>query len=185
MKSWMTALGKPEATKQVGVDDIALVLQSWEEITKMEWLGKVAVYFWKFQILVFTCSYEIEVNYLFFLKFIYFIYLFLAALGLCCCTWAFSSCSHSGGYSSLWCVGFSLRWLLLLRSTGTRREGFSSCGARAQQLWRTGLVAPRHVGFSWSRARTCVPCVGRRILNHCATREAPSFFFFFYILIGV
>ena len=35
-----------------------------------------------------------------------------------------------------------------------------------------GLVAPRHVGPSWTRARTCVPCIGRRILNHCATREA-------------
>ena len=35
----------------------------------------------------------------------------------------------SGGYSSLWCVGFSLWWLLLLRSTGSRRVGFSSCGS--------------------------------------------------------
>ena len=34
----------------------------------------------------------------------------------------------SGGYSSLWCMGFSLRWLLLLRSMGSRRAGFSSCG---------------------------------------------------------
>ena len=25
-----------------------------------------------------------------------FIYLFLAALGLCCCTWAFSSCRERG-----------------------------------------------------------------------------------------
>ena len=32
------------------------------------------------------------------------------------------------GYSLLWCVGFSLRWLLLLQSTGSRRAGFSSCG---------------------------------------------------------
>ena len=40
-------------------------------------------------------------------------------------------------------------------------------------MWRTGLVAPRHVGSSWTRARTCVPCIGRRSLNHCATREAP------------
>ncbi|KAJ8781153.1 hypothetical protein J1605_011137 [Eschrichtius robustus] len=39
---------------------------------------------------------------------------------------------------------------------------------------RTGLVAPRHVGSSQTRARTCVPCVGRQILNHYATREAPS-----------
>ena len=51
----------------------------------------------------------------------------------------------SGGYSSLWCMGFSLRWLLLLQSTGSRCTGFSSgswalehrlsiCGARAQLL---------------------------------------------------
>ena len=35
-----------------------------------------------------------------------------------------------------------------------------------------GLVAPRHVGTSRTRAWTCVPCIGRWILNHCATREA-------------
>ena len=29
------------------------------------------------------------------------------------------------------------------------------------------------MGSSRTRARTLVPCVGRRILNHCATREAP------------
>ena len=80
----------------------------------------------------------------------------------------------SGGYSSLWCVGFSLQWLLLLWSTGSKRVGFSSCGTRDQQLWLTGLVAPRHVGSSWTRARTRVPCIGRRILNHCATREAQK-----------
>ena len=33
--------------------------------------------------------------------------------------------------SSLWCAGFSLRWLLLLWSAGSRRVGFSSCGVRA------------------------------------------------------
>ena len=27
---------------------------------------------------------------------LFFIYLFLAALGLCCCTWAFSSCGKRG-----------------------------------------------------------------------------------------
>ena len=40
-------------------------------------------------------------------------------------------------------------------------------------MWLTGLVALRHVGSSWARARTHVPCIGRQILNHCATREAP------------
>ena len=67
----------------------------------------------------------------FFNKFIYsFIYfwpcwVFVAARGL-------SLVAASGGYSSLQCVGFSFWWLLLLRSTGSRRMGFSSCGMRAQ-----------------------------------------------------
>ena len=38
----------------------------------------------------------------------------------------------SRGYSSLWCAGFSLWWLLLLWSMGSRRVGFSSCGMWAQ-----------------------------------------------------
>ena len=38
-----------------------------------------------------------------------------------------------------------------------------------------GLVAPRHVGSSPTRARTCVPCIGRRILFF--------FFFNFYLFI--
>ena len=33
------------------------------------------------------------------------------------------------------------------------------------------------MGSSRTRARTRVPCIGRRILNHCATREAPFMFF--------
>ena len=41
-------------------------------------------------------------------------------------------------------------------------------------MWCIGLVAPRYVGSSWTRAQTRVPCIGRQILNHCASREAPS-----------
>ena len=41
-------------------------------------------------------------------------------------------------------------------------------------MWRTGLVAPRHVGSSRTWARTHVPCIGRQILNPCTTREAPQ-----------
>ena len=44
----------------------------------------------------------------------------------------------SGGYSLLWCVGFSLRWLLLLWSMDSRcvgsvvvAHGLSSCGLQA------------------------------------------------------
>ena len=111
---------------------------------------------------------------------------FLAALGLRCCARAFSLAAASGGYSSLWCAGLSLWWLLLLQSTGSRCVGFSSSGtwaqqlclmgsrAQAQQLWRTDLVAPQHVGYSWTRARTHVPCNGRQILNHCTTSEVPQ-----------
>ena len=55
----------------------------------------------------------------------------------------------------------------------SRHAGFSSCSTQAQYLWCTGLVPPRHVGSSWTRARTCVPCIGRWILNHCTTREVP------------
>ena len=63
-------------------------------------------------------------NFLLFYKFIYFIYLFLAARGL-------SLVAVSQGYSSLRCAGFSLWWLLLLWSTGSRRPGFSGCGVWA------------------------------------------------------
>ena len=100
--------------------------------------------------------------------------------------------------SSLLCMGF-----LQLRQAGatlhcsaraSHCSGFSCCGAQAlgvqaqqlwlmgyraqaQQLWHTGLVAPWHVGSSWTSARTCVPCIGRQILNHCATREVQGFLF--------
>ena len=35
------------------------------------------------------------------------------------------------------------------------------------------LAAPWHVGSSWTRDRTCVPCIGRQILNHWTIREVP------------
>ena len=67
--------------------------------------------------------------YLFF-NFYLFIYfwlrwVFVAARGL-------SLVVASGGYSSLQCTGSSLRWLLLLQSTGSRHAGFNSCGSWAQ-----------------------------------------------------
>ena len=56
-----------------------------------------------------------------FKKMVY-LFLSLAVLSLRCCTQAFSSCGKRG-FCVLWCVGFSLRWLLLLRSTGSRAHG--------------------------------------------------------------
>ena len=57
--------------------------------------------------------------------------------------------------SSLLCAGFlHLRWLLLLRSTGSRLTGFSSCGAQAQQLWLAGSRArAQQLWCTGSRAR--------------------------------
>ena len=90
------------------------------------------------------------------------------------------------GSSSL-CEGFlQLRQVGATLHRGARAShyrGFSCYGAQApdvqaQQLWLAGLVAPRHVGSSQTRARTRAPCIGRRILNHCATREAPQSYFF-------
>ena len=99
---------------------------------------------------------------LIFLKFIYFIYLFLAALVLRCCV-RLSLVVASEGYSSLRCAGFLLQWLLLLRIMGSRRVGFSSCGAWAQQLWRVGSVVVVH-GLSCSAACGIFPDWG---LNPC------------------
>ena len=36
-----------------------------------------------------------------------------------------------------------------------------------------GLVVPWHVGSSWTRDQTRVPCIGRQILNHSDTKEVP------------
>ena len=65
-----------------------------------------------------------------FILFIYFwlCWVFVAACGL-------SLVAASRGYSSLRCAGFSLRWLLLLRSTGSR------CGAQALGAWASVVVA--------------------------------------------
>ena len=87
------------------------------------------------------------------------------------------------------CVGSSFlgEGFLQLRQVGatlhrgaqaSHYRGLSCCGAQApgaqaQQSWLTGPVAPRHAGSSQTRAQTHVPCIGRQILNHCATREAP------------
>ena len=55
---------------------------------------------------------------------------FLAALGLCCCTRAFSSCGEQG---LLFVVVHGLLIVVasLVGSMGSRRAGSSSCGLRA------------------------------------------------------
>ena len=43
-----------------------------------------------------------------------------------------------------------------------------------------GLVALRHVEFSQTRDQTCVPCIGRQILNHWTTREVSGDLFLMF-----
>ena len=116
------------------------------------------------QSLVFFCFYF---YYHYFLKFIYLLiyfwlhWVFVAARRL-------SLVATSSGYSSLQCAGFSLRWLLLLRSTGSRRAGFSSCGTRASVVVARGLQSTGSVlvvhGLSCSTACEIFPDQG---LNPC------------------
>ena len=56
------------------------------------------------------------------------IYLFLVALGLCCCAWAFSSCGEQA----------SLQWFLLC-TTGSGHMDLNNCSMRAQVVAECGL----------------------------------------------
>ena len=87
-----------------------------------------------------------------------------AALG-CCCTLAFSSCREWGLLSR----GGSWTW---------RCSGFSCCTAQAlgcplSRLRHMGLVAPKHMGSSWTGNETHDACIRRWILKHWITREVP------------
>ena len=107
-------------------------------------------------------------------KFIYlFVYLFIyfrlhwVFLAVC----RLSLVAVSGGYSSLQCAGFSLRWLLLLQNTGSRHVSFSSCGSRALER---RLVVVAH-GLSYSTACGIFPDQGS---NLCPLHwQADSIFF--------
>ena len=75
-----------------------------------------------------VCSTLLETSFFFLMSlkklFIYFwlCWVFVAVRGL-------SLVEASRRYSSLQCMGFSLQWLLLLRSTGSNCTVFSHCGA--------------------------------------------------------
>ena len=74
----------------------------------------------------------------FFFFLIYFIYLFLSALGLLCCARAFSSCGERGllgyGAQASHCRGFSPCGAQALgtRASVVVAHGLSSCGSQAQ-----------------------------------------------------
>ena len=84
---------------------------------------------------------------LFFLVNLY-IYLFLPALGLCCCTRAFSSCGERGllfvgGEQASHCGGFSCCGTRALgaRASVVVAHGLSSCGSRPLERRRSSCGA--------------------------------------------
>ena len=79
-----------------------------------------------------------------------------------------SSVLVSRGYSLLQGAGFSLRWLPISQSTGSR-----ACGL--WQLWCSGLVVLWHVRSSMMRDQTLVSCISRWILTHWTTREVLQY----------
>ena len=90
----------------------------------------------------------------------------------------------SQGFSLL--RGFSLRWPFLLQSTGSRLEGFSRCGTWAQQLgsrvwaqysWHGGLVAPRHVGSSWTQIEPVSPALAGEFSTTSPPEKPPKVHF--------
>ena len=77
--------------------------------------------------------------------------MFLAPLGLYYCPQAFSRCGKKGLLSGS-------------DAQASLCDGFSCCGAQASLPWR-------HVGSPRVKDQTCVPCIGRWLLNHGATME--------------
>ena len=80
----------------------------------------------------------------------------------CCSVWASHAVEHG-----LWGMGASVLGTTRLWSTGSIVVAHTG----STKLWH--LVAPQHMGSSQIRDRTHVSCIGRWILYHWATREAP------------
>ena len=77
--------------------------------------------------------------------------------------WVFVAASR--GYSLLGCAGFSLQWLLLLRSTGSRHAGFSSCGSQALERTACSVSLAHGSGLrSLERLGLCREALG--LLGH-------------------
>ena len=74
-----------------------------------------------------------------------------------CGVWASHTVASPAGAQALWCMGYT--------RCGVWARELCLEGSRAQASWLrcTGLVTPRHVGFSWIRDRTLVSCPGRQI----------------------
>ena len=111
----------------------------------------------------------------------------MAVLGLPCSMQASFSCVEQG------LLFVAVGRPLIAVASLVAEYGLQACGlqqlwladsrAQAQQLWHMGLVAPWHVGSSQTKDRTCVSCIGRWILIHCATREVPIILFLLSVIL--
>ena len=103
-----------------------------------------------------------------------------------------SPVAASGGYSSLWRVGFSLQWPLPPWSTGSRRVGFGSWGSRALERRLSSCGArvqpPRNM---WDPPRPGIepvsPALAGGPLTTAPPGKSPScnfilFFLFYFFL---
>ena len=112
----------------------------------------------------------------------FFFKIYLPIFWLC---WVFvaahrlSLVAASRGCSLLRCVGFSLQWLLLLQSTGSRRAGFSSCGSwaleRRLSSCGTGLSCSTACGiFLDQGSNPCPPALTGRFLTTAPPGKSPQ-----------
>ena len=75
----------------------------------------------------------------------------------------------------MWSTGFSIRWLLLLRSMRSMMH-------RLQWLWRRALVALWHVESFQTRDQTRITCIGRQIPYPLHNQGSPGPDFFLRML---
>ena len=79
----------------------------------------------------------------------------------------------SEGYSSLWCSGFSLGWLLLLQSMGSRYTGL-------QKQWHTDLAALGHVESSGPVVEPMFPALADGFLSNVPPEKSYNVFLIDY-----
>ena len=98
------------------------------------------------ELILSICSYSLSLRgyarvIKFHLLFIYFFNFWLPWVSVAVCR--LSLVAANGSYSSLQCIGFSLQWLLLLWSTGSRHTGMG-CSTWVQYLQLVGLEVVVH-----------------------------------------
>ena len=102
-----------------------------------------------------------------------------------CCAWAFSGLQRMG-VLSVAAHGLPTRSLLLLWCVGSGLMGFvvwlAGFRAQAQKSWCMGPVAPWHIGSSWARDQTHVPCIARWFLSTLSPGKPQALSFFIDLL---